>query len=94
MLWAAEYLGSSRNGARRISAERHRFPFGDEETPKVSIGVKPKARGQGVGEKLMRALIAEALAAGLALVSACDPKIPPVASTSDSAFARSAVPLP
>ena len=46
--------------ARRISAEELRFPFGDEETPKVMIGVKPDARGQGVGENLMRALIGEA----------------------------------
>ena len=71
--------------ARRFSAEELRVPYGDEETPKVSIGVKPNARGQGVGEKLMRALIGEA---------ACDPKIPPVASTSASAFATSPVPLP
>jgi ribosomal protein S18 acetylase RimI-like enzyme len=53
--------------ARRISAEELRFPYGDEETPKVSIGVKPNARGQGVGEKLMRALIGEAHRRGLGL---------------------------
>jgi len=46
--------------ARRFSAEELKFHYGDEETPKVSIGVKPNARGQGVGEKLMRALIDEA----------------------------------
>ena len=33
--------------ARRFSNEELRFPYGDEETPKVSIGVKPNARGQG-----------------------------------------------
>jgi ribosomal protein S18 acetylase RimI-like enzyme len=33
----------------------------------VSIGVKPHARGQGVGEKLMRALIGEAACRGLGL---------------------------
>ena len=53
--------------ARRISAEELRFPFGDEETPKVSIGVKPNARGLGVGEKLMHALIAEATRRGVGL---------------------------
>jgi len=53
--------------ARRISAEQLRFPYGDEETPKVMIGVKPNARGQGVGEKLMRALIGEADRHGLGL---------------------------
>ena len=53
--------------ARRISAGELRFPFADEETPKVMIGVKPNARGQGVGEKLMRALIAEATRRGVGL---------------------------
>ena len=33
----------------------------------MSIGVKPNARGQGVGEKLMRALIGEAAGRGLGL---------------------------
>src|SRR5215510_1971905 len=32
--------------ARRFSAEELKFPYGDEETPKVSIGVKPTAFGQ------------------------------------------------
>jgi ribosomal protein S18 acetylase RimI-like enzyme len=53
--------------ARRFSAEELKFPYGDEETPKVSIGAKPNARGQGVGEKLMRALISEAVRRGLGL---------------------------
>jgi len=46
--------------ARRFSPEELRVPYGDEEAPKVSISVKPNARGRGVGEKLMRALIGEA----------------------------------
>ena len=53
--------------ARRFSAEELRVPYGDEEAPKVSIGVKANARGQGVGEKLMRALIGEAARHGLGL---------------------------
>ena len=53
--------------ARRISAQQLRVPYGDEETPKVMVGVKPNARGQGVGEKLMRALIGEAARRGLCL---------------------------
>ncbi len=53
--------------ARRFSAEELKLPYGDEETPKVSIGVKSNARGQGVGEKLMRALIGEAARRGLGL---------------------------
>jgi ribosomal protein S18 acetylase RimI-like enzyme len=53
--------------ARRFSAEELKSPYGDAETPKVSIGVKPTARGQGVGKKLMRALIGEAACRGLGL---------------------------
>ena len=54
----SEIIGAA--WARRFSAKELRLPYGDEETPKVSIGVKPNARGQGVGAKLMRALIGEA----------------------------------
>ena len=46
--------------ARRFSADELRVPYGDEDAPKVSIGVSPSARGQGVGETLMRVLIGEA----------------------------------
>src|SRR5919204_5555804 len=53
--------------ARRLSAAELRVPYGDEEAPKVSIGVQPHARGQGVGEQLMRALIGEAARRGLGL---------------------------
>ena len=60
-----EILGAA--WARRFSTAELRSPYGDEETPKVSIGVKPEARGQGVGEKLMRALIGEAARRGLGL---------------------------
>ena len=53
--------------ARRFAAEELKIPYGDEEAPKVSVGVKPNARGQGVGGKLMRALIGEAARRGLGL---------------------------
>ena len=53
--------------ARRFAAEELKVPYGDEEAPKVSVGVKPNARGQGVGGKLMRALIGEAARRGLGL---------------------------
>jgi ribosomal protein S18 acetylase RimI-like enzyme len=53
--------------ARRFSAEELTSHYGDDETPQVSIGVKPNARGQGVGEGLMRALIGEARRRGLGL---------------------------
>src|SRR5262244_1183225 len=60
-----EILGAA--WARRFSTEELRSPYGDEATPKVSIGVKPEARGQRVGEKLMRTLIGEAARRGLGL---------------------------
>ena len=53
--------------ARRFAAAELRVPYGDEEAPKVSIGVQPHARGQGVGEQLMCALIGEAAHRGLRL---------------------------
>ena len=53
--------------ARHLSAEEFKHPYGDEEAPRVLIGVKPSARGQGVGEDLMRALIGEAARRGLGL---------------------------
>jgi len=60
-----EILGAA--WARRFSTAELRSPYGDEATPKVSIGVKPEARRQGVGEKLMRTLIGEAARRGLGL---------------------------
>jgi ribosomal protein S18 acetylase RimI-like enzyme len=62
---SGEIIGAA--WARRFSAEELTAPYGDEEASKVSIGVKPKVRGQGVGEKLMRALIGEAARRGLGL---------------------------
>src|SRR5215831_19687482 len=53
--------------ARRFAAAELKVPYGDEEAPKVSIGVKPHARGQGVGAKLMCAVIGEAAHRGLRL---------------------------
>jgi ribosomal protein S18 acetylase RimI-like enzyme len=60
-----EILGAA--WARRFSTAELRSPYGDEATPKVSIGVKPEARGHGVGEQLMRTLIGEAVRRGLGL---------------------------
>src|SRR5689334_15910592 len=36
--------------ARRFSAEELKFPYGDEETPKVSIGVKPNAGAKALAK--------------------------------------------
>jgi ribosomal protein S18 acetylase RimI-like enzyme len=45
---------------RQFSADDRKIAFADDRTPWISIGVRPAARGQGIGEKLLRALIAEA----------------------------------
>jgi GNAT superfamily N-acetyltransferase len=39
----------------------------DERTPEISIAVQPHARNQGVGQSLLRALIAEAARRGVRL---------------------------
>ncbi|HEY3908462.1 MAG TPA: GNAT family N-acetyltransferase [Stellaceae bacterium] len=41
-----EIVGAAR--ARRFAVEEFRVPYGDPEAPKVSVGVKPNARGQGL----------------------------------------------
>jgi ribosomal protein S18 acetylase RimI-like enzyme len=53
--------------ARQFSAHDHKIAFGGDRTPWISIGVRPDTRGQGIGEKLLRALIAEAGLRGLGL---------------------------
>jgi ribosomal protein S18 acetylase RimI-like enzyme len=53
--------------ARQFSPDDHKIVSGDDRTPKISIGVRPGARGQGVGEKLLRVLITEAGRRGLGL---------------------------
>jgi ribosomal protein S18 acetylase RimI-like enzyme len=53
--------------ARQFSPNEQKTVYGGERTPKLSIAVKGHARGQGVGEKLLRALIAEATRRGLGL---------------------------
>jgi ribosomal protein S18 acetylase RimI-like enzyme len=53
--------------ARQFSPDDQKTVYGGERTPKLSIAVKPGARGRGVGEKLLRALIAEAAHRGFRL---------------------------
>jgi GNAT superfamily N-acetyltransferase len=45
------------------------YGFVDETTPEVSVGVVPEARGRGAGERLLRALIKEAVARDLPALS-------------------------
>jgi GNAT superfamily N-acetyltransferase len=47
---------------RLFTAEDPGYGFVDEATPEISIGVLPEARGRGVGGRLLRALIEQALA--------------------------------
>jgi ribosomal protein S18 acetylase RimI-like enzyme len=53
--------------ARQFSADDHKIAFAGDRTPWITIGVRPGARGQGIGEKLLHALIAEAGLRGLGL---------------------------
>jgi ribosomal protein S18 acetylase RimI-like enzyme len=53
--------------ARQFSIDDHKIAFAGDRTPWISIGVRPAARGQGIGEKLLHALIAEAGLRGLGL---------------------------
>ena len=62
-------LGGAATGAawaRHIPAEDNPF-FIDDRSPVVTIAVRDGMRGKGVGESLLRALIAEAEARGLRL---------------------------
>jgi ribosomal protein S18 acetylase RimI-like enzyme len=52
--------------ARQFAADGNPF-YLDERSPEVSIGVRDKVRGRGVGTALLRALIAEARSRGLRL---------------------------
>lgn len=53
--------------ARQFASREESWFHIDGRTPEMSIGVDEHVRGQGVGETLVRALIAEALRRGLRL---------------------------
>lgn len=53
--------------ARQFSSDEEPALYIDEQTPEVSIAVREQARGQGVGQMLLRALIAEAGRRGVGL---------------------------
>jgi len=53
--------------ARQFSLEEEPAFYVNQRAPEPSIGVKEHARGLGVGEQLLRALIAEAARGGLDL---------------------------
>src|ERR1700744_2401518 len=53
--------------ARQFLSREESWFYIDERTPEISIGVKELARGRGVGEILLRSLIAEAKGRGLRL---------------------------
>ncbi len=59
---------------RLWAKENHSYGFVDEETPEIGLGVASEFRGQGIGRKLMEALIEEASQAGYpALSLSADP---------------------
>jgi ribosomal protein S18 acetylase RimI-like enzyme len=66
--FVAEHRGKAIGAAwaRQFSPEEQPAFYVDRRTPEVTIGVSEGFRGQGVGEGLLRALIAEAEKRGLA----------------------------
>ena len=68
--------------ARQFSSREKSWFYIDECTPEISLGVKEVARGQGVGEMLLRSLIAEATDRGLRLcLNVRSPTVLPALST-------------
>jgi ribosomal protein S18 acetylase RimI-like enzyme len=70
--FVAVSAASDRLGAawyRHWSKEDHSYGFVSEEIPELAIGVRPEARGRGVGGLLLRALLAEAGRQGIVQVS-------------------------
>jgi GNAT superfamily N-acetyltransferase len=53
--------------ARQFPPNENKAYYCVERTPEMSIGVRPDARGQGVGQLLVTALIAEAARRGIGL---------------------------
>jgi ribosomal protein S18 acetylase RimI-like enzyme len=59
---------------RLFGIENKGYGFISEDTPELSIAIKPEGRGKGIGSKLMEALIAEAKKQGFnALSLSVDP---------------------
>ena len=53
--------------ARQFASREESWFWFDDRTPEISVGVREHARGQGVGQMLIGALIAEATSRGLRL---------------------------
>ncbi len=54
---------------RRFAAAEPGYGFVDEQTPELTIAVVPSARGRGLGQELLDALLEDAREAGYAQVS-------------------------
>jgi ribosomal protein S18 acetylase RimI-like enzyme len=54
---------------RYFSATDHGYGFVDESTPEITVGVRPDARGRGVGAALLTVLADEARGRGVAALS-------------------------
>ena len=78
--------------ARQFSPDEQPAFYVDARTPEVTIGVSTAARGQGVGARLLSALIAEAAQLRVGLCLNVRTTIRRAASTSVSGFASCRVP--
>lgn len=62
MLVAADYLGTPIGAVwyRLFSSEKRGYGYVDDYTPELGIALKKEARGKGLGNKLMHAIMEEA----------------------------------
>jgi ribosomal protein S18 acetylase RimI-like enzyme len=54
---------------RYFTTDDHGYGFVDESTPEVTVGVRPDARGRGIGAAMLTALTDEARRRGIAALS-------------------------
>jgi GNAT superfamily N-acetyltransferase len=55
---------------RLFTAAAHGYGFLDEQTPELTVAVVPSRQGEGIGQELLAALLARALAQGFSGLSA------------------------
>jgi len=67
----------------------HSYGYIDPETPEIGIGVRPENRRQGIGRKLLRALLGTAASQGFAQISlSVEPENPALGLYSSEGFVK------